>query len=301
MAATSKSLLAHAEKLHALRVLLEAKSFRRAAATLGVSSPALSQSIATLEQHVGHTLAVRGRGGVLPTPWAEQLLAAVGPALEAIRSFDEAPAAATLPATKLRVGAYESIAVYAVPELLARLGARHPKLRVTIRTGRSPVLLSLLRRGELDVALVAGSEGGDKLAVDVLGRDHLSLWASPIHPVFREGVTRETPYAGLAPGPDGLPLFYRRFVRAMGLGDRPFIECDSFEALRMMALRHVAIAILPRRVVERAPGELRAVAPPRGAATEVGAHDIRLMGRRGDNEPARRVLAAELRTLLATA
>src|SRR5690606_11399339 len=141
--------------------------------------------------------------------------------------------------------AYESIAVYAVPDLLARVAARHPSLRMTIRTGRSGVLVPLVRRGELDLALVPQTDLAGRLAVETVGDDELGLWAAPQSEALRGGPIRSsTPYAGLAPGPDGLPLFYRRFVRAAGLSARAVIECDSFEALRMMAVRANAIAVL---------------------------------------------------------
>jgi len=290
------SLLAHAEKLDALRVLVAAGSFRGAAARLGITPSALSQAVATLERYLGEQLVIRGPK-VTATPHAAHLLGAVGPALDAILEV-ERPASPALPPAKLRLGAYESLAVYALPDLLARIGAKHPSLTVTIRTGRSGLLSQLVRRGDLDAALVVENDLVGRLHSEVLAHDELGLWASPAHPVFRASVSKETPYAGLAPGADGLPRFYRRFVRAMGVSDRPVIECDSFEALRMMAVRNVTVAVLPRRVATRTPGELRAVPAPRGAA-EAGAHAICLVSRPRVNERVRAVVVGELRALLA--
>ncbi len=287
-----KSLLAHAEKLQALRVLVEVGGFRRAAAQLGQSPSALSQSIATLERHVGQALVVRG-SVVRATPRGELVLSRVGPALDAILAIDEPKEARSLPRTKLRLGAYESIAIYALPELLARLSARHPSLVVAIRTGRSGTLAQLVRRGELEAALLIENDLVGKLEVDVLARDQLGLWTS-----LRVPTTRTTTYAGLAPGADGLPRFYRRFVRGMGLPARAFIECDSFEALRMMAVRGVAPAVLPRRVALRTAGELRQVPPTRAGVVESGEHAICLVSRAGVNAAVREVVAGELRAVL---
>jgi DNA-binding transcriptional LysR family regulator len=291
------SLLAHADKLDTLRVLVEIGSFRGAAARLAVTPSSVSQAIATLERYLGEQLVVRGQT-VSATPHAVHLLGAVGPALEAIRDV-ERPASPALPKAKLRLGAYESLAVSVVPDLLGHLRAKHPALTVTIRTGRSGLLAQLVRRGDLDSALVVENDVVGRLDVKVLAHDDLGLWASPAHPVFRAGVAREMPYAGLAPGADGLPRFYRGFLRAMGVNARPFIECDSFEVLRMMAVRQVAVAVLPRRVALRAPGELRALPGPRGATGNLGRHALCLVSRPGVNARVRDVLADELGTLLA--
>lgn len=295
-----RTLLAHADKLHALRVLSRSASFRRAAAALGVTPSALSQSVTVLEEHLGQTLVSRARGGVSATPFGANLLRDVGPALDAILAADRPPAASTAPAT-IRLGAYESIAVDVVPDLLARLAVRHPALRVTIRTGRSGVLVPLVRRGELDLALVPETDAGSRLHVETVGDDALGAWASPDHAVFREGLGATTPYAGLAPGPDGLPPFYRRFIRASGLSERAVIQCDSFEALRIIAARGIVVAVLPRRVAARAAGELRLVSLTKGAtaAIEAGRHRLCVVSRRKESL-ARDVLTSEVRALLAS-
>ena len=294
-----RNLLAHADKLHALRVLVEIGNFRRAAVRLAVTPSALSQAIGTLEHYLGEQLVIRAQK-VTATPHAVHLLTTVGPALDAILGVEQ-PSSPTLPATKLRLGAYESLAVYALPDLLARIGAKHPSLIVTIRTGRSGLLAQLVRRGDLDAALVVENDLVGRLAAEVLAHDELGLYAAPAHRVFRTGIAKDTPYAGLAPGADGLPRFYRRFLRAMGVSARPFIECDSFEALRMMAVRNVAIAVLPRRVAMRTPGELRVLPPPPNAPGGAGTHAICLVSRPGVNGRVRDVLAGELTSLLAAA
>lgn len=290
------SLLAHADKLWALRVLVAVGSFRRAAIHLGVTSSALSQAIAALERYLGEQLVIRGKR-VSATPQAEHLLAAVGSALEVIVGA-ERKASPALPKAKLRLGAYESLAVSIPPDLIARTSAKHPSLAVTIRTGRSGLLTRLVRRGELDAALVVENDFVARLEVDVVGKDELGLWASPSHPVFRAGVTKETPYAGLAQGREGYPRFYRRFVRASGLSPKPFIECDSFEVIRVMAVRNVTVAVLPRRVATRTPGELRALPASGDAGRDGGVHAICLVSRPRVNARVREVVAGELRALL---
>src|SRR5262249_25004719 len=53
--------------------IVEAGSFSRAAATIHVAQPALSQQIAELEEQLGVTLLQRSARGVRPTPSGEAL------------------------------------------------------------------------------------------------------------------------------------------------------------------------------------------------------------------------------------
>jgi DNA-binding transcriptional LysR family regulator len=65
-------------KLHDLRVLIavvEAGSMSRAAKLLNTTQPAVSRSIAELEDMVGVRLLDRGRHGAEPTPYGRALLA----------------------------------------------------------------------------------------------------------------------------------------------------------------------------------------------------------------------------------
>ncbi|CUW43628.1 transcriptional regulator, LysR family [Brucella vulpis] len=72
--------------LNAFVAVAETGSFTRAAAQLGVSQSALSQTIRNLEERVGIRLLNRTTRYVSPTEAGERLLAQVGPALAEIAS-----------------------------------------------------------------------------------------------------------------------------------------------------------------------------------------------------------------------
>ncbi|MEM9604590.1 MAG: LysR family transcriptional regulator [Pseudomonadota bacterium] len=64
-----------------LQTLGETGNYRKAAARLGMTHSALSQSIARLEQHYGVTLFVRGKRGTVPTAIGRRLLESASIAL----------------------------------------------------------------------------------------------------------------------------------------------------------------------------------------------------------------------------
>src|ERR687886_1373856 len=72
--------------LQALLLVARERSFTRAAAKLGVSQSALSQTVRGLEARLGLRLLTRTTRSVAPTDAGERLLRTVGPPLEEIEA-----------------------------------------------------------------------------------------------------------------------------------------------------------------------------------------------------------------------
>lgn len=109
------------------------RSFTRAAAQLGVSQSALSQTIRTLEARLGLRLLTRTTRSVAPTEAGERLLQTVGPHFDGIEAG--LAALATLrdkPAGSLRITSVEHAADTILAPALARLLPRYPEIKVEI-------------------------------------------------------------------------------------------------------------------------------------------------------------------------
>src|SRR5919199_2829168 len=72
--------------LNAFLAVARERSFTRAAAQLGVSPSALSQTMRALEEKLGVRLLTRTTRSVAPTEAGERLIATVGPHLEVIET-----------------------------------------------------------------------------------------------------------------------------------------------------------------------------------------------------------------------
>jgi DNA-binding transcriptional LysR family regulator len=108
-------------------------SFTRAAAQLGVSQSALSQTIRALEARLGLRLLTRSTRSVALTEVGERLLESVGPRLEGI----EADIAALTelrekPAGTIRINATENAIRVALWPVLAKLLPEYPDIKVEI-------------------------------------------------------------------------------------------------------------------------------------------------------------------------
>ncbi|SCD22941.1 LysR family transcriptional regulator [Brucella inopinata] len=142
--------------LNAFVAVAETGSFTRAAAQLGVSQSALSQTIRNLEERVGIRLLNRTTRYVSPTEAGERLLAQVGPALTEIASgFAQIGELRERPAGTVRLSADEYAIQSVLWPALERFLAEFPDIHIELTTdyGRSDVVRERqdagVRRGKL--------------------------------------------------------------------------------------------------------------------------------------------------------
>jgi DNA-binding transcriptional LysR family regulator len=121
------------DQLAIFSVVARERSFTRAAAQLGMSQPALSRVIRTLEQRLGVRLLARTTRSVSPTEAGERLLRVVTPRLHEIDTelgllseFRDRPAG------RLRITAGEHAAVTVLQPVLAKLLPANPDLHIEI-------------------------------------------------------------------------------------------------------------------------------------------------------------------------
>jgi DNA-binding transcriptional LysR family regulator len=126
------------DDLEALIAVAREGSFTRAAAKLGVSQSALSQTIRGLETQVGLRLLTRTTRSVAPTDAGQRLIDTTAPRLEAIR--EELAALHGLrdkPAGSFRITTSEHAAQSVLWPALRRFLPRHPDIKVELATENS--------------------------------------------------------------------------------------------------------------------------------------------------------------------
>lgn len=108
-------------------------SFTKAAAKLGVSQSALSQTVRGLEQRLGIPLLVRTTRSVSPTEAGRQIMTSIAPRCEEIETELAALSERRLlPAGTIRVSAGEHAALSVLQPALNRLLPLYPDIRVEI-------------------------------------------------------------------------------------------------------------------------------------------------------------------------
>jgi DNA-binding transcriptional LysR family regulator len=121
------------DDLRAFLTVARERNFTRAAARLGVSQSALSQTVRGLEARLGLRLLTRTTRSVAPTEAGERLLRAVEPALDQIDAGLEALGELReKPAGTVRITATENAAATVLWPALARVLPDYPDIKVEI-------------------------------------------------------------------------------------------------------------------------------------------------------------------------
>jgi DNA-binding transcriptional LysR family regulator len=162
--------------------------FRRAAEELSIAQPAVSQQVRRLEAELGTPLFDRDRRPVALTAAGEQLLAhaqrllADADSIEAdMRRFSGAES------QHLALGAMQYLTLLDLPELLVRFRAEHPGVEVTLSVGNSGELETLLRQGQVELAMAHARDGDEPAGLSAvpLRREELVLLVDAGHRLAR--------------------------------------------------------------------------------------------------------------------
>jgi LysR family hydrogen peroxide-inducible transcriptional activator len=132
------------------------RHFGKAAKACFVSQPTLSIAIKKLEEELGVQLFERRASDVTVTPVGQQVVEQAQRALEAAAGVKHvAQQGKDQLAGPLRIGAIHTIGPYLFPELIPVLRKQAPKMPLFVEENYTSVLTEKLKRGDLDVIIVA--------------------------------------------------------------------------------------------------------------------------------------------------
>jgi DNA-binding transcriptional LysR family regulator len=176
--------------LAAFATVAKERSFTRAAAKLGVSQSALSQTIRALEERIGLRLLTRTTRSVAPTEAGERLLQTVGPRFEEIEA--QLAALSELrekPAGTVRITAGEHPAMSILQPALKRFLPDHPDINVEIIVDYG--LTDIVSEG-YDAGVRMGEQvAKDMIAVRIGPEMRMAVVASPAY--FKRHSIPQTP------------------------------------------------------------------------------------------------------------
>ncbi|HEX6525181.1 MAG TPA: LysR family transcriptional regulator [Streptosporangiaceae bacterium] len=149
--------------LTGLRVVLEVArtgSFSATAERLGYTQSAVSRQVAVTEKAVGTALFERHARGTRPTPAGEALARHAGKVLDDIAAAtQELAGMRDRLAGRLVVAGFPAATAALLPRAIARLTAVHPGLKVQLIQAPTPAQLASVRRGRIEVAIIATGDG----------------------------------------------------------------------------------------------------------------------------------------------
>jgi len=241
-------------------VVAQERTLARAAARLHLSQPAVSKTLAELEELAGRRLVERGRAGTQLTPAGEEFLRYAVDVTQALESAAAVLAGAAVPiAPALRVAALPTVAGGLLVDAIARLRERRPHAGISLGIGDNPELLAGLKSGEIDVAVGRMAEPAmmQGVSFELLYAESLAVVTRPQHPLAIAGgkplsaldlldYPLVIPGAGTAPRHD-----VEGFFAAQGVALPPGrTETQSVSVARALTLVSDAVWITPRHPVQ---------------------------------------------------
>ncbi len=242
--------------------LADLRHFSKAADACFVSQPTLSTQIKKLEEELGTQLVERSPKNIMLTAVGEEIAERARKLLADVEQIRTVARRSSDPEEgNLRLGLFPTLAPYLLPHVVPGLRKHFPRLRLQLAEEKTEDLLRMLRRGELDAALLALPIPESGLEIEVLFCEPFVLAVSANHPLaLRPEIHVEDLH-----GNELLLLEEGHCLREnalevcslAGAHERVDFHASSMETLRQMVAAEVGITLMP----------LLAVMPPI-AATE---------------------------------
>jgi LysR family transcriptional regulator, low CO2-responsive transcriptional regulator len=176
-------MLMDTRQLAAFCAVVERKSFSQAADRLGVTQPAVSLQIRSLEQRLGRQLLDRSGRRVEPTEAgrrlyasAQRLLAAEEHLLEDLDADNEGAITGAL-----ELGASTGPGGTVVPLLLCEFQEQHPEVRVRLTVSDTQTVVDRVGERELELGIVGAGRRHRGVAFEPFFRDEVVLACPSAH------------------------------------------------------------------------------------------------------------------------
>ena len=232
------------------------RHFGRAAKACYVSQPTLSVAIKKLETELGVAIFERGSNEISLSPVGERIVQQAQQTLEAADNIKQlALHGKNQLSGPLRIGAIHTIGPYLYPELIPLLRKAAPEMPLVVEENYTAVLTEKLKRGELDVIIIALPYEEQGIVSQALYEEPFVVLLPASHPL----TSRKTINSKLLETENVLLLgqghcFRDHVLEACpacipkpGLeGDLPHtVEGSSLETIRHMVVSGLGVTVLP--------------------------------------------------------
>lgn len=224
-------------KLKHLLVIAQTGNFSRAADQLCITQPALSRSVAAMEQRFGFKIFERGRSGATPTAVGAMVLADAEALLRHARILDQnLRLYAAGEAGKIAFGMGPLIASITLRGLATRMMAQSPRLQMWCSIKSPDVLLAELMSGQIEIAFCSAEHipHEPEAAIQHIGSIAMAPIVRAAHPLAKvKNLTIEkirafpTAHAASAPAVE---------YTAKESLDGGALHCDNYEVVRQIIL-----------------------------------------------------------------
>jgi LysR family transcriptional regulator, hydrogen peroxide-inducible genes activator len=175
------------KQLEYLVSLARTLHFGQASDLCSVTPSTLSAGIRDLESVLGVNVAERTKRTVLMTPIGIEIAEQAQQLLRGAEDIMELAAAHREPLTgDMKLGVIPTIGPFLLPKILPNLNASYPALRLFLREEMTDTLLTQLRAGDIDLALIALPYDTEEFTTRTLFEDEFRFACNSSHPLAHQ-------------------------------------------------------------------------------------------------------------------
>jgi DNA-binding transcriptional LysR family regulator len=174
-------------RLKSYCLVVETKSFSRAAQAKHMTQSAMSRLVKGLEDETGVTLLLRRGKAAVPTPEGMLFYEHAKRILDGYAKMEQDVAAAGRAARgALRLGVSRTPAVHLLPQVLYDFSKAHPGIRIELSVCATENVVRDLRDGRIDLGLVEDGVGDRTVQTEAVAGDEIVLVAPEDHPLAKK-------------------------------------------------------------------------------------------------------------------
>ena len=289
-------LINHLEKLKYFKVVAESESFYRASLKLGISQPALTRSIQSLEYVLDTKLFIRNSRGVKMTTQGEDLLALAKEIFLKVESWNSSSSltgTSSKPIKQFRIGTYDNLATSLLPTLIKSIEDKSESFDFKLLAGPSNSFLTLeLLEKKLDYILVAEPQQQRGVSYQTVAEEHYGFFASTqflkTHSIKENQIsTGDLKNYRLLTIPGAIAGISKTVDRLLWeVSISKGSEFNSFEVVKSAMLQNLGICLIPTLSIwkELKDKQVRQIFIKGVPKTNLGRHKMYLCSRSQDNE-----------------
>jgi len=166
-------------KLKAFCLIVELKSFSKAAEAKFMTQSAMSHLIKNLEDETGVKLLIRKGGKILPTPAGKIFYERATNILMQYKKM-EGDLYSLLQRVKgpLHIGSTSTAAAFLLPQVFYSFAKNYPEVEIHVSVSNSEDILQRLNEGNLDAGIIEGNIRSDVVVSTEIAEDEIVLIAS---------------------------------------------------------------------------------------------------------------------------
>lgn len=227
-------------------------SLTAAAEQSGYTQSALSHIIASMEKEFGFRLFARSKTGVTLTQEGERMLPYIKDAVNRMDiMLDEALEIKGLKSGRVRIGAFSSLAIMRLPEIIREFNALHPNIDIDLRVDTYRTIEEWLLSGEVDCGFLSDATA-EGLEFKALAEDRLLALLPEGHPLADGAsipVSKIKNIDFIVPG-EGTNYDIGRIFREANINPRVRFAVSDDYAAAAMVRQGLGMTILPELIIE---------------------------------------------------